>query len=175
MMHGNANVDWDAAKGAILSECEKYRYYLWRRVQLRVGPRANTRVVFVMLNPSTADDVEDDPTIRKCMSYVRRWGFEWLDVVNLFAFRATSPKQLYTMGDVGQVGSDNNQWISDICSDADLTICAWGQHGKLLDRQKDVLRHLPEKIHALKLNGDGSPAHPLYLKNDLKPVPWYPT
>lgn len=171
-MHDNVNVDWDARRGAIFSECGTYRYYLWRKIDGNV--RFNTRVAFVMLNPSTADENVDDPTIRKCSSFAQRWGFQWLDVVNLFAQRATDPKQLYGSSFRELVvGPNNNGWIADICSDADLTICAWGRHGSLHDRQINVMKHLPDRIHVLKLNSDGSPAHPLYLSYNLKPFAWH--
>lgn len=170
-----------ADKGAVLSPCGTYRYHLWRKIELGVterGRRLSGRVAFVMLNPSTADAEQDDPTIRKCIGYARRWGYEWLDVVNLFAFRATDPKELYADEHRFRlVGDDNQRHLSAVCGAASLVVCAWGKHGGHLNRGKSVRYHFGEagvKLHHLKLNGDGSPAHPLYLKGDLQPTEWLP-
>jgi hypothetical protein len=162
-------------KGAVFSGCGAYRYHLWRRVQMRIGPRAGTRVAVVMLNPSTADAELDDPTIRRCIGFARRWGFEWLDVLNIFALRSTDPTRLYE--DLAPTGPDNDRRLVAVGSGAELVVCAWGAHGSLNGRGRAVaamLRVSGIKLHHLKLNGDGSPGHPLYLKGDLQPTEWAP-
>lgn len=172
-------------KGAVLSPCGTYRYHLWRRVA-EERPSANPsnagfdgylggRCAFVMLNPSTADANVDDPTIRKCIGYARRWGFEWLDVVNLFAFRATNPERLYDDYGTEPIGPDNDETIDRVCSEAALVVCAWGKHGGFRGRGAKVRADLRKRVRSLcylKLNGDGSPSHPLYLKGDLTPTEW---
>lgn len=160
--------------GAILDETRKYRYRLWRDCGEGVGTCA-----FIMLNPSTADENENDPTIRKCMKYARTWGYARLVVVNLFAFRATEPKELEKIKDREKaVGRDNDAFIDEIFTGedwkADMVIAAWGGHGKHLDRDWAVLNRVKQAklpLHYLKLATTvrKSPYHPLYLKDDLKP------
>lgn len=159
--------------GAVLDESRRYRYCLWRRV----GDEPGT-VAFVMLNPSTADENADDPTIRKCKSYARAWGFGRLVVVNLFAFRATNPKEVLAIRDRALVvGSDNDSFLDQVANGQDwstgLVVCAWGKHGGHLGRDHEVLERLrsgKNLPHYLKLTNDGKPYHPLYLKGDLRPM-----
>lgn len=146
-----------ALGSARLSECGRYRYELWRRWE--DGPH----VLFVMLNPSTADATNDDPTIRKCIGYAKRWGFGALCVANLFAFRATDPKDMKRAAD--PVGRDNDATLKRLANDAGLIVAAWGAHGSHLGRDKAVLKMLPT-IKALHVTKDGSPGHPLYLRGD---------
>jgi hypothetical protein len=168
--------------GAIISPCGFYRYHLWRRVggqrpgahgqTLMPGDGASGRCVFVMLNPSTADADRDDPTIRRCSVYARRWGFEWLDVLNIFAYRSTDPSVLPKVP--APIGPENDRYLITVGRNA-LVVCAWGKPGALYGRGREVaamLRDRGVKPHYLKLNGDGSPAHPLYLKSDLVPTEW---
>lgn len=172
-------------KGAVLSPCGTYRYHLWRRVggprpgahgqSLMPGDGASGRVAFVMLNPSTADANVDDPTIRKCVGYARRWGFEWLDVVNLFALRATDPRELKLCKSRDAIGPDNDEHLLRVCTAASLVVCAWSNQGRLYNRDLRVRRLLGSvKLHRLKGNQDGSPSHPLYLRGDLTPTEWQP-
>lgn len=157
--------------GAILSDCGRYRYYLQRT--WHVG---RPRLVFVMLNPSTADARDDDATIRVCAGRAASTSYGGIDVVNLFALRSTDPKALYAYE--GQPISEpgfpykNDAIIEKVAKNAGLVICAWGKHGAHLHRDKIVLQRLKEwgvVPHALKLNHDGSPAHPLRIGYDKKP------
>ncbi|WP_299078010.1 DUF1643 domain-containing protein [uncultured Paraglaciecola sp.] len=150
-------------KSAVISDCGCYRYKLERRWS------ADKRAVcFIGLNPSTADANLDDPTIRRCVNYAKSWGYGKLIMVNLFAFRATRPKDM--MDALDPVGSGNDAWIDAAVAEADITIAAWGKHGSFRDRAKGMIdRHGPQY---LKLNKDGSPAHPLYLKKELQPQVW---
>lgn len=154
---------------AIISDCGKYRYSLTRDIPQAV--RWVRPVTFIMLNPSTADAIQDDPTIRRCIGFANSWLCTSLTVLNLFALRSTDPKQLYKAED--PVGPRNNQAIIYLSGGSSGTvICAWGKHGNLNGRGEEVLKLLKSMgitPMALKLNKDGTPAHPLYLAKDLKP------
>ncbi|MHB1952355.1 MAG: DUF1643 domain-containing protein [Sulfobacillus sp.] len=143
-----------------------YRYTLTRKLS---DQRGSGTCVFCMLNPSTADAMKNDPTVRRCVGYAQQWGFGTLTVVNIFALRSTDPKALYDHAD--PVGQDNDWHISRAAETADLFVCAWGGHGG--DRGKFVIDRLRDKarLMCLTINKDGSPGHPLYLPGDLMPVP----
>lgn len=131
--------------------------------------------VFIMLNPSTADAEKDDPTIRRCVAYAKAWGYDRLDVVNLFAYRATDPKTVLAMTrDDDPIGPDNQEIIEDVTMNAGKVICAWGTHGKHIGQDETVLGWIwPETTtYALKRTKDGSPSHPLYLPKNLAPFEW---
>ena len=165
----------ELVRGATLSPCGTYRYHLYRQVSIE---RENMgRVAFVMLNPSTADAEKDDPTIRKCMKYARSWGYEWLDVVNLFAFRATDPK-LLKVSVQDPIGlPQNDEWLARCLKGSQLVVAAWGPNGSLLARGKFVrefFRVNKKPLHYLKLGKHGDPYHPLYQKDDLRPTEWDP-
>lgn len=155
-------------KTADLSADETYRYALSRTWDARLD-----RVLFVMLNPSTADAFEDDPTIRRCVGYARAWGYGTLHVVNLFALRATDPKALY--GHPDPVGGENDRFILDRAARCAVRVAAWGAHGGHIDRGKTVCRLLfgaGLPLHCLARTKDGHPGHPLYLGGSLTPVPY---
>lgn len=155
----------DTGATARLSLDGVYRYELGRR--WGGGPP----VCWVMLNPSTADAAVDDRTIRKCMKFTRTWGRSALVVVNLFAFRATKPAAMKAAAD--PVGPENDDAILAAVDGAALTIVAWGAHGSLLGRGPAVAAMLEEvPLYALATNDDGSPQHPLYIKDDTKPQRW---
>ena len=161
--------------GADISACGKYRYSLWREW----GGLYTTRSVlkksclFIMLNPSTADAKTDDPTIRRCVSFAKSFGYDWLEVVNLFAFRATNPKQLLALNhNDDPVGVRNQEVIEQAASRTGIIIAAWGAHGSYLGQDETVLDWLDENVdlvHALGITNEGHPRHPLYLRNGLKP------
>ncbi len=151
-------------KTATLSNDRKYRYTLWRTWEYEKG-----YVVFIGLNPSTADETEDDPTIRRCIGYVKSWGYGSLCMVNLFAYRATNPTDLLTLSE--PTGQENNTYLLGVCKKARLIIAAWGTNGAFLRRDKEVIKLIPN-LHYLKLTKLGFPAHPLYLKSNLGPVKW---
>ncbi len=125
-----------------------------------------------MLNPSTADESKNDPTVERCQRRARAMGFGGLVVVNLFALRSTDPQALYVAED--PYGSENMRVIIETSKAADMVICGWGKHGSLHGHGNFVLQRLRNngvKPYALKLNKDGSPAHPLYIGYDVKPIP----
>ncbi len=150
-------------KDAVISPRGRYRYLLTRYIS-----NSPKQLVFIMLNPSTADAVDDDPTIRRCIGFCKSFGYGKVSVVNLFAFRATDPSELLTAHD--PIGAENAKYIKDTVEKADLTICAWGTKGSINNQDKVVLELLKHsRLHALKISKRGYPCHPLYLKSDLKP------
>ena len=156
-----------AKAGARMSECGQYRYELWRTWS------AAPALGFVLLNPSTADAVKNDPTVERCERRARSSGYGGVRIVNLFALRATDPGELYTHPD--PVGPDNDAAIEACVRDVQLLICGWGKHGAHLDRATQVLgrlRALGAVPHYLALNRDGSPRHPLYVGYGAQPIAW---
>lgn len=151
-------------KSAILSADRKYRYVL-----TRIWDETKPTVVFIGLNPSTADEEVDDKTIRKYIGYAKRWGYGKLIMVNLFAFRSTDPSMLKRVED--PVGPDNDSYIQKCVSESNLVIACWGNHGKLLNRDKVLMDSLPNLV-CLKRNKNGTPHHPLYLSKDITPMPY---
>ncbi len=123
-----------------------------------------------MLNPSTADGLADDPTIRRCIGFVKSFGASVLSVRNLFAYRATDPDELLTADN--PTGGDRGDAELRAAITADLVIVAWG--GKVpFGRQKEALRLLGGKqLFCLGVTKDGSPRHPLYLRGDAELVPY---
>jgi hypothetical protein len=152
-------------KGATLDSTGQYRYMLWR-----VWDCKAPRVAFVMLNPSTADASVDDPTIRRCIGFARTWGYGSLEVVNLFAYRATSPHILRAA--VDPVGPDNEAHLLAIRQKAEPVILAWGNQGSFLGRNQMILEQMVniENVYCLGLTTGGHPCHPLYLPAHTKPV-----
>lgn len=151
-------------RSADLSSCRTYRYALWRIWGGTAG-----YAMFVGLNPSTADETEDDPTIRRCIAFARSWGYSGLCMTNLFAFRATQPADMRAAAD--PVGPDNDDWLRDAGSAAAVVVAAWGCHGVHQGRDA-IVRALLPRLHYLRLTKDGHPGHPLYLPKTLRPVPW---
>lgn len=149
---------------ASFSLCRTYRYALWRTWQTDAGV-----VLFVGLNPSTADETSDDPTIRRCVRFARDWGYGGMCIANLFAFRATHPRDLLRAP--SPIGPDNDHWLGHLAETAALVVAAWGNHGVHGGRASAV-RQMLGPIHCLRMTGSGQPAHPLYLPATLIPQPW---
>jgi hypothetical protein len=147
-------------KNATFSDCRKYRYAL-----SRTWNGKKKTILFIGLNPSTADEKIDDPTIRRCIHYAQNWGYASLLMVNLFAYRATMPSELKNVKN--PIGNDNDLHILELSKKADLAVAAWGNNGTLLNRDKEIKKILPN-LMCLKINKSGQPAHPLYQKKDLK-------
>lgn len=150
-------------KDAIVSPCRKYRYALWR-----IWDTSKPLVLFICLNPSTADETNDDPTLRRCITFAKSWGYGGVCIANLFAIRATQPAEIKKCED--PIGIENDRWLVKLADEADLIIGAWGNDGTFQNRSQDVKRLLPT-LHYLKMNASGEPAHPLYLPKSLKPFP----
>jgi len=145
-------------KNATISDCRKYRYALSRTWDDKMRT-----VLFIALNPSTADEINDDPTIRRCINYAKNWGFGSILVANLFAYRTTNPAILRYVNN--PVGNDNDQYILDLSKKAHIIVAAWGNEGSLFNRDKEVARLIPN-LMCLKVNKSGQPTHPLYQKKD---------
>ena len=150
--------------GASFSVDRRYRYRLWRR-----WDRSRPAVAFCMLNPSTADERRDDPTVRRCVGFARAWGFGGIDVLNLFALRASDPRTLRAAPD--PVGPRNDEHIVRATMRAGLIVVAWGARGGFLDRDRSVLGLLGRLAHpaCLGWTQGGHPRHPLYVRNDARP------
>lgn len=160
-------------KGAVISECGKYRYSLvrdWRESEAD----EMKRVCFMMLNPSTADAEVDDPTIRKCIGFARRWGYTSIEVVNLFAYRATNPQELLKIYDPTDLGYDevNRHHISVALWRADRLVVGWGSFidnkpmRRVLLPTVDVIAEVFGVPCCLGQCLTGSPRHPLYISYD---------
>jgi hypothetical protein len=163
---------WPANAGAIFDETRTYRYSLWRCWDY------GGVCVFVMLNPSTADEMVLDPTIRRCISFAKHWGLGAIEVVNLFALRSTDPRGLYSHESPVAPLSDryaNDLAIEAAARRASKLIVAWGEHGSYLDRSREVsnlLRCGDVEPEALALNSGGMPRHPLYIPTKTIPQVW---
>ena len=158
----------DAPSTAIYSDCERYRYSL-TRIWDTTGPRVN----FVMLNPSTATEVQNDPTVERCERRARALGYGSFAVTNIFAWRDTDPKAMRAADD--PIGPGNNAAILERAAWANDVIAAWGTHGAHLDRGEDVaamLIGLKCPLFHLGLSKAGHPKHPLYLPYAQRPEPW---
>lgn len=157
------------SRSAELSPCGRYRYQLSRSLATLTGSGTCT---FVMLNPSTADHQVDDQTIRQCLGFVEAWGFARLVVANLFAWRATLPRDMYAA--IDPVGVGNDEWILQAAAGARV-VCAWGAHGKHRGRGLVVANRLRAAGHVpyhLGLTASGQPRHPLYLARDTALQEW---
>lgn len=157
--------------GAVFSTCRKYRYDLTRVWNPVPTPRM---CHFCMLNPSTADQVDNDPTVERCQRRAATWGYDGLIVTNIFAWRSTDPYALYSLED--PIGPQNDGYIRGACYGTGITICGWGGHGELNGRGKAVelmLRRASVKLHYLKISEHtGMPWHPLYIGYKVQPQEW---
>ncbi|SIS66929.1 DUF1643 domain-containing protein [Phaeovulum vinaykumarii] len=162
----------DAASTAVYSPCERYRYLL-----TRTWDADRPRALFVLLNPSTATEIQNDPTVERCERRARHLGFGAFRVTNIFAFRATDPRVMRAQAD--PVGPGNDAAILDsldwAAGPGDRILCAWGSHGAHLDRGAAVeamLRASGRPLWHLGLTKAGAPKHPLYIGYDRQPEPW---
>lgn len=156
---------------AVISDCERYRYLLTR--QTGVEDPTWPPALFVMLNPSTADASQDDPTIRRCVAFARSWGAPGIIVANLYAFRSPSPEALNRC-DVDPVGPENDAWLERLLLEHENVVCAWGAHADL-ERVRQFKAMADRKMDTLLCLGttkSGAPRHPLYVKGDTKLQLW---
>lgn len=149
------------SNGATFSLDKLYRYKLWRTFMFGEGT-----VTFVCLNPSTADEVRNDPTVRKCLNFAQRAGFHKCYIGNIFAYRNTDPETLYKLQD--PIGIDNDKYLVEMAKDSTMVIFAWGNHGVLKSRGQQVAELLWEWQPSIlgNLTKLGCPQHPLYLPSD---------
>ena len=143
---------------AVFSEDGKHRYALERSWSPEKG-----KVVFIGLNPSTADEMKNDPTVSRMISFSKSWGFGEIGVCNLFSFRATFPEDMKKFRD--PVGAENDFYIAREISDADRVVACWGNHGKFLNRSSEVTNALGRFEH-FGFTKQGEPRHILYLRSD---------
>ncbi|GAA6209240.1 DUF1643 domain-containing protein [Cognatishimia sp. WU-CL00825] len=158
----------DAASEAWYSDCETYRYSL-----TRIWDNKKPRVAFVMLNPSKATEIQNDPTIERCERRARILGFGGFRAVNIFALRETSPRLMRQHK--SPEGPENKQVLRDSCGWAQKIIAAWGVHGAHLDQGKatcSLLLEAGKEVYHLGLTKDGHPRHPLYIRYAQQPEPW---
>jgi len=143
-------------RSAVISRDGRYRYAL-----RRVWDTTKPTLLFIGLNPSTADARVDDPTLRRCIRFARTWGFGQVTVANLFAYRTPSPSELRRARD--PIGPRNDAWLRRLIGDADEVAVAWGNHGSYLARDRTVLAML-ERPKCLGVSRRGLPKHPLYIR-----------
>lgn len=153
-------------RGAELSEDGMYRYTLWRR-----WDKEKPRALFIMLNPSTANAEQDDPTIRRCVGFARSWRMGGIRVCNLFPFRATDPADLLK-ADIPE-GRGNLGAIERMIDVHGISVAAWGAH-QMSARQENNVRNLFYELgvplYALGLTKHGKPRHPLYIPATAVPI-----
>lgn len=161
-------------RGATYSNCERYRYTLWD-----IWRPGKPQINFLMLNPSTANEIKNDPTIERCSRRARQWGYGGLWITNIFAYRATDPKDM--MAFANPIGKQNMRTIIDVATkpEVERVVCAWGSNGGHMGRSCQVMfefnhLELDLKCYALRFCDDGEPQHPLYVPygelSDLLPM-----
>lgn len=156
-----------AKSGAAFSENQAYRYALWR-----LWDEARPLILFVGLNPSTADEKSDDPTLRRCVRFAQQWGYGGLLVGNLFAWRATNPRELMRASD--PIGAENDDWLIWLGRTAGTTLLCWGNHGTHQARYQNVLSLLPSPCYHLGFTNQEQPRHPLYVPASTHPQLYIP-
>lgn len=150
-------------RSAMFSDCGKYRY------TLKIVWDENLSVAqFIGLNPSTADEFKDDPTLRRVKAFARSWGYGGV-IMNLFAYRATDPKVMRAFPN--PIGAMNNATLIATSEKCAIVIAAWGHHGSHMDRNAWATANIPH-MKCLWITGSGHPAHPLYLPGHLTPIPF---
>ena len=155
-------------RSACIDDTEAYRYKL-----SRIWNSDKPMVMFIMLNPSTADADVDDPTIRRCIGFARSWGYGGLWVGNLFALRSSHPGDLLLADD--PVGSQNNAALKSMADRSDQVVVAWGSFAAKFPAQEAQVREMFRlRLYCLATTKDGHPRHPLYLKGDLTPIVYSP-
>ena len=147
--------------GAYFSSCRKYRYALYR-----IWDENKPLIMFIGLNPSTANENDDDPTIRRVKRFARDWGYGGVFMMNLFAFITPYPEKLMMYSD--PIGN-NDDWLKEISEKCEDVVFAWGSFKEATERAKDVSKQFTNAL-ALRVNMDGSPAHPLYIPASIVPV-----
>lgn len=157
---------------AHFSDCEKYRYWLRRDWDLSLPA-----ISFLMLNPSTADEMQNDPTIERCQRRAIAMGYGSMIIVNLFPFRMTDSTQLNTVNDLLGNAAEADNCILRAAQASIMTVCGWGKHPLAAARGQAVLlllknANLQDKVKCLQLNADNSPQHPLYIAYSKQPVPF---
>ncbi len=153
----------------VFSPDRRYRYTLIHRWDDLLTPPRGRRIAWICLNPSTADEDQLDPTLRRIRGFSEAWGYTHFVMLNAFAFRATVPADMKTAAD--PVGPDNDHWIAHWAESAEQVMVGWGEHGAHHDRHAQVQALLdPRKTFCLARNASGQPKHPLYVARTTRPV-----
>ncbi len=152
------------SKTAVFSSDRRYRYVLWQWWDKK------PYCMFIGLNPSTADENDDDPTIRRCVNFASDWGYGGLCMVNLFALRATDPNEMMKRSE--PVGPENDRLLLELSEQAGIVIAAWGTRGAFQNRDNAVYT-LIKNLKCFGLTQGGHPRHPLYLPKNTKLIPFY--
>ena len=147
---------------AVFSQDRIHRYVLTREWDLQKPP-----VMVVALNPSTADEKRNDPTVRRCIGFAKGWGFGKLIMTNIFAFRATLPRDLFNSEN--PKGDMNDSWLKKLSKEAGKVVLAYGNHGKFLNRHDEILKII-KNPYCIKKSKTGMPMHPLYLRYTKNPI-----
>ncbi|WP_309386052.1 DUF1643 domain-containing protein [Cerasicoccus frondis] len=166
MKQNTMSLPGELTKSATFSPCRRWRYDLWRRWG------KGDYCMFIGLNPSTADETQNDPTIRRCINFARDWGYDALCMTNLFGFRATDPR---VMKEVSHPqGPENVATIRRLAEDAGIVVAAWGVHGVHRMQNQRVVNALKDvcELKCLGQTKDGHPKHPLYIPKATKPQPY---
>jgi hypothetical protein len=146
----------------VFSADRRHRYSLIHRWDDLITPESGRSIAWICLNPSTADENQLDPTLRRIRGFSAAWGYTHFVMLNAFAFRATDPADMKVADD--PVGPDNDRWIRHWAERAERVILGWGEHGAHLDRHKQIIALLdPAKTCCLARNASGQPKHPLYV------------
>jgi hypothetical protein len=146
--------------GATFSPCRTYRYALWRRWDMF----DDRFMAIIGLNPSTADERDDDPTIRRCIGFAKREGFGGIVMLNLFAYRTKSPSIMKRAAD--PIGPDNDRIIMGYDRKGFMIVGVWGADGHFMGRADEVRKLINQPIYCFGLTKSGQPLHPLYLRAD---------
>ena len=149
---------------AALSPCRKYRYALWR-----TWDKSKKKVMFIGLNPSTADEKNDDTTITRCISYAKQWGYGGLIMGNLFALRSTSPKEMMKAND--PIGSENDKWLVKLSKNVDVVVGMWGNDGVFLKRNSEVSKLFPD-LRCFRVTVRDQPHHTRGLPDGISHIPY---
>lgn len=162
---GSLFPEHELVSDALFSPCQTWRYTL-----RRIWDRGAGLLMVIGLNPSTADEIKNDPTVTRCVNYARRLGYGGLIMMNAFAFRTPSPEVMRRQAKQGVnvVGPDNDFWLVRMAEDARTIIVAWGNHGLFQKRHHevmDLLRH--RNVYCFGATKQGTPRHPLYLPQDI--------
>ena len=169
----------DGPFGATFSPCRKYRYSLWRRwgrertlFDLPVSGDDNCLCGFIGVNPSTADEIENDRTVNRCIAFAKDWGFSGMVMLNCFGFRDTDPTVMFAQDE--PIGPENNDVLEYFANTLPRIVCAWGNAGLHRGRSSDVRRILRgrDNVFHLGLTTAGEPKHPLYLLRATEPELW---
>ncbi len=154
-------------KKTVFSASRLYRYTLWRTWDM--FQPAYLQVIG--LNPSTADEMQNDPTIRRCIDFAKRWGYGSLCMTNLYAYRSTDPNMLLHIEN--PIGDENDKWLHDVSKNAGLVLAAWGTHKAIGLRHKTVMAFMETRpLVCLGMTKGGQPRHPLYVAKTQEPLPY---